>query len=273
VSVVITHRPSDLALSRRLREAASEAALEAGALLHEAFGDRPTGRPKAHDRHDLVTVHDQLAERRIRARLTSAYPESFVLGEENGLVGTGEIGWFVDPIDGTNNFAAGVPFFCVSIAAARGDLLLAGVVYDPIRSELFAADLSGASCNGVALVSTGAHDASRALLATDFPSHRGGPPELERFGELVRSFGAVRRLGSGALTLAYVAAGRIDVTFGTAANPWDVAAGALLVQAAGGGYHAVPATERPWEAPGYIAHVGGFDLDRSSLATLRVPAR
>lgn len=270
-----------LDLSSRLRELAAEAALAVGELLREAFAHGATGVPKT-DSHDLLTEHDRRAEARIRTHLTRTVPGSSVLGEEDGLVGSGEIAWYVDPIDGTNNFAAGIPFFCVSIAAVRRDRLLAGVVYDPVRSELFAADLAGARLNGVALASVGARDDSSALLATDFPSHRAWAPSSgrsdgDRFTELVRSFQTVRRLGSGALTLAYVAAGRVDITFGTAANPWDVAAGLLLVEAAGGAYHALPATHRharkPWEAPTYIAHVRGFDLDGSSLAEIRATAR
>lgn len=256
-----------------LKSIAAAAARDVGAQLREAFKHGVEATSKR-DFHDLVTDCDRAAEERLRSLLTEEVPGSSFLGEEGGLVGTGDVTWCVDPIDGTNNFVAGVPFFCVSIAAMRGDSLLAGVVYDPIRDELFAADAEGADCNGEPLVSTGATEDADAVLATDFPTHRssvlagGGISDLERFGEFVRAFRSVRRLGSGALTLAYVASGRIDATLGVDAKPWDVAAGALLVERAGGTYHAFPSSGPPWEAGLYVAHVGGFELGSSCLATV-----
>ena len=262
-------------LSVHLRETAGAAALEVGGLLRSRFGAR-AAQAKA-DSHDLVTEVDRLAEDAIRELLLREFPGSSVWGEEAGLVGgEAELTWLVDPIDGTNNFAAGVPFFCVSIAALAGDRLLAGVIYDPLRRELFAADLTGATRDGTLLESGGAGCDADAVLVTDFPGHRrsalagGGRPDLERFGELVESFQTVRRLGSGALALAYVAAGRVDVTFGTGAHPWDVAAGALLVRQAGGCYRAFPGEHAgaPWRARTYAAHVAPFDFEGSSLAEL-----
>lgn len=256
-----------------LKSIAADAARDVGAQLREAFA-RGVEASAKRDFHDLVTDCDRAAEARLRSLLVDKVPGSSFLGEEEGLTGAGDVTWCVDPIDGTNNFVAGVPFFCVSVAAIRGDSLLAGVVYDPIRDELFAADAEGADCNGAPLVSAGATDDAGALLGTDFPTHRasvlsdGGVSDVERFGELVRAFRSVRRLGSGALMLAYVAAGRIDATLGVDAKPWDVAAGALLVERAGGSYHAFPSSARPWEAGLYVAHVGGFDLGSSCLAAV-----
>lgn len=257
-----------VALSARLRATAADAAVEAGERVLAAFREGVVAEQKS-GAHDLVTEHDRRTEAFLRARLTAAFPGSAVHGEEDGRVGEGEITWYVDPIDGTNNFAAGVPFFCVSIAAVAEGRVVAGAVVDPVRSEVFAADLAGASLNGRSLAAAGASCDAGALLATEFPGHRpwsGDDGAL--FVELVRSFGTVRRLGSGALALAYVAAGRVDVTFGVRTNPWDVAAGILLVQAAGGTYLPLPSSHaaRPWEAPAYVAHVAGFDLDGSALA-------
>ncbi|MFD0502167.1 inositol monophosphatase family protein [Streptomyces chiangmaiensis] len=186
--------------------------------------------------------------------------------------------WYVDPIDGTSNFAGGVPFFCVSIGAALHDRLIAGVVYDPLREELFTAHLGGAAVNGVPMSSRGVPTDRTAVLATDFPTHResglaaNGLPDAELFAEMVRSFRTVRRLGSGALTLAYVAAGRLDATVGLNAKPWDVAAGAMLVEAAGGVYRPVRrdagSAPGPWAASSYVACVADFDLSGSCLAQL-----
>jgi myo-inositol-1(or 4)-monophosphatase len=264
-------------LSERLTEIASEAALEVGDMLREGFVERSAFEAKR-DSHDLVTKYDVLAEEKIRAYLTEQVPGCSVWGEEDGLIGSGDVVWYVDPIDGTNNFAAGIPFFCTSIAGLYRDRLVAAAIYDPIRAELFVADTSSATCNGTPLASDGATFDAAGVLGTDFPTHvesvlgDAGRPDFERFADLVRSFQTVRRLGSGALMLAYVAAGRLDVTFATTANPWDVAAGILLIKQAGGKYHALPGTDvhmrRPWQAATYIAHVGSFDVEASCLAEL-----
>ena len=207
-------------------------------------------------------------------------PKMYVLivGEEGGLIGDGLVRWYVDPIDGTNNFASGIPFFCVSIGATVADRLVAGVVYDPIRDELFAASGGIATCNGEPILSRGAPGDAEATLITGFPSYEpwpqapSGPRDLERLGEMIRSFRTLRRLGSAALGLAYVAAGRADVAFGISSSPWDVAAGAILVEAAGGTYRAVPRSassdRTPWLSPGYLAHVADFDPARSCLADI-----
>ena len=257
-------------LARCLRESAERTAVEVGASVRDAFLRDVVAEPKT-GHHDLVTDEDRRAEAEIRARLVRDFPHSTVVGEEaGGVVGGADVVWYVDPIDGTNNFAAGIPFFCLSIGAVLGDRVLAGVVYDPVRGELFAADLDGAWCNGERLAATRACEDATAVLATEFPGPLDGEADALRFGGLVRSFRTVRRLGSGALTLAYVAAGRVDVTFGTRAHAWDVTAGLLLVRAAGGAFVGLPeqAAVRPWEAPTYLAHAQGFDLRRSCLATL-----
>lgn len=263
-------------LSARLRAVASQAAREVGSLLRDGFDEHRPASSKA-DFHDLVTGHDRLAEQAIRRHLAAAVPASRVIGEEEGITGSGDVTWYVDPIDGTNNFASGVPFFCVAIGAAYHGQLVAGVVYDPLREELFAADLRDATVNGSPMRSGGATHARGALLATDFPTHHGpgfgagDRSDAERFGEMIREFRTVRRLGSGELTLAYVAAGRIDVTLGLQARPWDVAAGSMLVRAAGGAFVPLSAPEGDapdWAAPSYLATVRGFDLASSCLADL-----
>lgn len=220
---------------------------------------------------DPVTECDKESERRIVERIFKEHPDSTIVGEEGGQQGDGAVHWYVDPIDGTNNFVAGIPFFCVSIAAALGDKLLAGVVYDPSHDEVFAATTAGATLNGEPIRCSGSPSDNGSTLMTEHPrSGRPADPEdLVRFGRLLEPFRAVRRLGSTALHLAYVAAGRADATFGLGTNPWDIAAGALLVQQAGGRFLVPPgnavAVARPWLTPDYFAVTPELDLERSIL--------
>lgn len=259
--------------SSLLREAAEEAAEQVGGLLREGFAAPGSAETKG-DPHDLVTAYDRRAEARIRDRILHYFPDSRIVGEEGGSRGTGALTWYVDPIDGTSNFAGGVPFFCVSIGVELDGELVAGVVYDPLREDLFAADLNGAARNGVPMASLGASIEALAVLATDYPDPRQegvdnhGRPETEIFGELLHSFRTVRRLGSGALTLAYVAAGQLDATLGVNSKPWDVAAGIMLVTAAGGQFRPAPATAGSfphWASEAYAATVGNFDFEASRL--------
>lgn len=257
-----------------LADAATDAARGVGDLLRHGFHKGVSTGTKA-DFHDIVTRYDTSAEEQIRAMLAGRVPGSRIVGEEDGAAGSGPVTWYVDPIDGTNNFASGVPFFCVSIGAELAGRLVAGVVYDPVREELFVATADGATLNGAPIKVRDARPDREAVLGTDFPGHlpstlaAGGIGDFDRFGGLVRSFRTVRRLGSGALMLAYVAAGRLDVTLGLTANPWDVAAGALLVEAAGGRYHSLRGNGAPevpaWQTPAYLAYGSGFDLDASCL--------
>lgn len=261
---------------RELLEVAAAAARDVGETLLDGFARAGPVETKS-DFHDLVTAYDRAVEERIAAFLLSRVPDSSVWGEEGGPRGDGRVRWHVDPIDGTNNFASQIPFFCVSIAAELGGRLVAGAVYDPVRSELFAATEDGATCNGTPIAARGATSEADALIATDFPAaspsglRMDGMSDLDLFGEIVRRSASVRRLGSGALALAYVAAGRIDVTLGTTANPWDVAAGLLLVRAAGGVYRSLAPgarADRPWTASAYVAYVADFDFARSVFARL-----
>lgn len=247
-----------------LLDIASEAARAVGEPLRKAFRSRPPVDTKR-DFHDPVTEHDRAAEETIREVILSHRPDSVIVGEEGGTTGSGEVTWYVDPIDGTANFAAGIPFFCVSIAAAVDGELVAGVVYDPVREDEFTASTEGAWCNATPLRSRGAARDREAMLLSSYPTPRDleqhGQAALERYAGLITSFAAVRRLGSAALKLAHVAGGWADVAYGRLSHPWDVAAGALLVRQAGGVYLGDPL------APGdYLAHVNGFDLAGSALA-------
>ena len=266
--------PVDHAVSRQLLEIASAAALRVGAYLLEHNGARVEHEEKA-GFYDPVTEYDRQAERLIAEHIFREWPDSAVVGEEGGRQGSGAVVWYVDPIDGTNNFVTGIPFFCISIAAMVGGSIVAGVVFDPVRNELMAASTVGAYLNGQRIRSSGQASDSTAVLSTGFPysGGRASPEDVDLFGKLTARFRAVRRLGSTALELAYVACGRVDLTFQTNANPWDVAAGMLLVQQAGGRYLAL-GTERPdwdsepWMSPVFIAACPEFDLARSSVGEL-----
>ena len=267
---------ADVPASRELARIAELAARTAGGRLRTVFRSRPEVDVKS-DFHDPVTEHDNAAEETIREVLAEHTPGSLVVGEEGGARGgshgSGEgLRWYVDPIDGTANFAVGLPFFCVSVAAVAGDELVAGAVYDPVRDDMFTADLDGATCNGEPIGSRGATRDATAVAATGFPSardlHDGDRDEaLRRYALMVDSFATVRRPGSAALTLAHVAAGWTDVAYDSSINAWDIAAAMLLVRQAGGTY--LPLGGRPgghdWDAPGYLAYVGGFDLAGSVM--------
>ena len=135
-------------------------------LLLEAFRSEMTIDYKV-DLHDVVTVHDKRAEATIRAFILEREPNSAIMGEEGGQVGDGDIQWYVDPIDGTANFARGLAFWCVSLAAVEGRTVLAGAVYDPVADQMFSADLEGAYLNGRPLVSRSVLEETRATLDFD----------------------------------------------------------------------------------------------------------
>ncbi|OPG09625.1 inositol monophosphatase family protein [Microbispora sp. GKU 823] len=257
----------DLNTSRELAAIAVRAARSVGDLLCHAFRSRPEITTKR-DFHDPVTEHDKAAEARIREVIDRLCPGSVVVGEEGGVRGEGEVRWYVDPIDGTANFAAGLPFFCTSIAAAVDDEVVAGVVYDPVRDDEFTASLGGAFCNGVPLRSSGARTDREAVLLSSYPTPRDltaeGDDALHRFARIQHAFATTRRPGSAAMKLAHVAAGWSDVAHGTNINAWDVAAGSLLVRQAGGVF--VPLSGSVFTPGGYVACVGGFDLAGSVMA-------
>jgi len=211
-------------------------AREAGALLMSYF-----------DRHikieykgevDLVTAADRASEKLIVERLKKRWPEHGIVGEEGTRSHTGaEFRWFVDPLDGTTNFAHGYPVFCVSIALARqDDELEVGVLYDPTRDEMFSAERgSGATLNGRAIDVSQTTRLAEAILGTGFPSHkRHKNPNIYFYHQITLRSHGVRRAGSAALDLANVAAGRYDGFWEFNLNPWDTAAGVLIVQEAGG---------------------------------------
>ena len=223
---------------------AAPIAKEAGALLREFFADGVETEYKGDV--DLVTVADRTAEKLIRQRLGETFPNHGIFGEEGTRERLDqEFRWYVDPLDGTTNFAHGFPQFCVSLGLeqrperVRSDedgTLVAAVIYDPMRDELFAAEKGrGAQLNGKALHVSRNAMLAEALVATGFPSRkRHQSPNIHFYQEFTLRSHGVRRAGSAALDLAYVAAGRMDAFWEFNLNPWDTAAGILLVEEAGG---------------------------------------
>src|SRR5579863_5568525 len=215
--------------------AMEQIAREAGALLMEFFRQRVKVEYKGEA--DLVTVADRKSEALIRERLRERWPGFDILGEEGGLQDTGsDYRWYVDPLDGTTNFAHGFPVFCVSMGLDYKGERIAGVIYDPTRDELFAAQRGGgAFLNQQPIRVSKVGKLSECLVATGFPSHkRHKNPNIFFYHQITLHTHGVRRAGSAALDLCYVACGRLDGFWEFNLNPWDTAAGVLLVAEAGG---------------------------------------
>lgn len=259
-------------LSQHLVKIASTAALKVGDMLVEAFQQGVAVREKK-GFYDLVTEYDSKSEQMIVEHIFEHYPDSTVIGEEQGAYGQGAVQWYVDPIDGTTNFAAGLPLFCVSIGVALDQFMLAGVIYDPVRQELFSASTQGAFLNDRPIRARGSRLDAQAVLLTDFPylTRQLTADDYGLFARCVRHFRAVRRLGSLALELAYLACGRADVFFSSGSQAWDVAAGMLLVEQAGGRYLLLePARHKAWPPVDCLVCCPEFDLEQSVLKALPV---
>jgi myo-inositol-1(or 4)-monophosphatase len=218
---------------------AIQTAREAGRVLAEKFGRalRVTNKGDI----DLVTEADIASERLIVERIRSYHPRHAILTEESGdVVALGDVDseykWIIVPLDGTTNYAHGYPVFCVSIALEHEGRVVVGVVYDPTRDELFAAERGqGATLNGRSLRVSETNELNDALLCTGFPYDVRDRGDFARhFRNFIMRAQSVRRDGAAALDLAYVAAGRFDAFYEEGLRPWDVAAGVLLVEEAGG---------------------------------------
>ncbi len=214
-------------------------AREAGALLMQYFHQGLKIEYKGDA--DLVTAADRASEALIRERIAKLFPAHDVMGEEQGLNDRGnEYRWYVDPLDGTTNFAHGYPVFCVSLAiehrSASSAERVAAVVYDPTRDELFSAEQGkAAQLNGAPTHVSKTAQLKECLVATGFPSHkRHKNPNIHFYHQITLRTHGVRRAGSAALDLCYVASGRFDGFWEFNLNPWDTAAGVLIVQEAGG---------------------------------------
>jgi myo-inositol-1(or 4)-monophosphatase len=216
-------------------EAVLSAAKEAGEVLRKGFGRQHSVRYKGEV--DLVTEVDEQAEQVIKEILLGAFPAYGMLAEEGGaLVGVEDARWIVDPLDGTINYAHEMPIFCVSIALQRAREVVLGVVHDPMHEETFVAERSrSATLNGEPIRVSDTEELIQALIATGLPYDRPKMPEaLELFGRFAAITRGMRRLGSTALDLCYVAAGRLDGYYERGIWAWDIAAGGLILEEAGG---------------------------------------
>ena len=225
----------DIVLDEYAREAA-QIARDAGEILHDRFGQPHEVRFKG--TIDLVTEADRAAEDLIAGRLRVVCPEHDLLCEEGSVGATSgaTYRWVVDPLDGTTNFAHGLPTFAVSIALEDAGVPVIGVVYDPMRDELFVARKGGGSTlNGMPVVVSAVDQLIASILVTGFSydfARRDQQAEVWR--DFLTRVQAIRQTGSAALNLCYIAAGRLDGYWERGLSPWDVAAGAVIVTEAGG---------------------------------------
>ncbi len=219
----------------QILETAGIIAREAGSLLNE-FAQRRIGY-ELKGEYDLVTAADRASEKLIVERLTNAFPDHSIVAEEGGgREGTSEYRWYVDPLDGTTNFAHGFPVYNVSIGVEKAGELIAGVVYDPTRDEMFSAERgSGAFLNGERIHVSSAAKLNDALVATGFPSRRRHRNvNVHFYYQLAMLTHGVRRAGAAAIDLCYVGCARIDAFWEFGLNPWDMAAGVVVLEEAGG---------------------------------------
>jgi len=237
---------------------AVDLAQKSGALLKEMFN-------KTHNIHykgeiNLVTEADKLSEDLIIEAISRNFPDHGILSEESpAITGTGEMRWIIDPLDGTTNYAHGYPVFCVSIALENTGKVILGVVYDPMREEMFVAvQGEGAYLNGKKISVSDCSNLSKSLLATGFPYDIRESKEnnLDHFNSMAINVQAIRRAGAAALDLAYLAAGRFDGFWELKLKPWDTAAGGLLVTEAGGGVSDIAGKKWNLQSPSLLASNG-----------------
>jgi myo-inositol-1(or 4)-monophosphatase len=217
---------------------AIETAREAGQILLEKFGRKIDVFKKGEI--NLVTEADLASEKLIIERIKSYYPKHSILAEESGdavlIDGENRWKWIIDPLDGTTNYAHGYPCFCVTIALEHKDEIVIGVTFDPTRDELFSAEKrNGASLNNKPIRVSETENLSDSLIVTGFPYDFANRSNFaENFTEMLLKSRGVRRDGSAAIDMAYVACGRFDGFWEEGLNPWDVAAGVLIIEEAGG---------------------------------------
>jgi myo-inositol-1(or 4)-monophosphatase len=222
-------------LENGVLEKAVEIAQEAGALLANYYERRVAFESKGE--FDLVTEADRASEKLIVERLRAHFPSHGIVAEEGGgHTSPSEYTWFVDPLDGTTNFAHSFPIFNVTLGLARGEEMIEGVVFDPMKNELFTAERgAGAYLNNRRIHVSSAKRLADSLSSTGFPSRkRQHNANIYFYYQLAMASHGVRRTGSAAIDISYVACGRLDFFWEFGLKPWDVAAGSLLVQEAGG---------------------------------------
>lgn len=243
----------------------------AGKILHDGY-------EKDHDVQfkgviDLVTEIDHQSEEFLLGEISRRWPESRVFAEESGESGHGDLVWYVDPLDGTVNYAHGVPVFCVSIACAWNGQVQLGAVYDPMRDEMFAAERGkGAHLNGRVIHVSKATELQKTLLVTGFPydTWTALDNNIKHFSKFARMTQGVRRLGSAAMDACYVAAGRFDGFWELSLRAWDIAAGALMAEEAGGRVTTVKG-EADYMIPPHSILASAPGIYDQMLATLNQP--
>jgi len=247
-----------------------EMARGAGAILRHGYGKQHQISRKG--RIDLVTEMDHLSEAYLLEAVRSRFPSHSIDSEESGqFSGTEHACWYIDPLDGTTNYAHGIPVFSVSIAFSVGGSVRIGVVYDPMRDECFTAERGkGAHLNGEPIHVSEITEFSHSLLVTGFPYEvaPGGSDNLTHFAHFTRLSQGVRRFGSAAIDMCYVAAGRFDGYWELTIRPWDIAAGALIVEEAGGCATRINGDDRYLEPP-YTVLAGNPTIHAMLLSELQ----
>lgn len=248
-------------------------ARQAGSIIREGFGTHITVYQKGFK--DLVTEIDKRSEAILLDHIHSQHPGDSIITEESGFL-PGDDGrtWYIDPLDGTLNFIHGVAHFCVSVAYARGGQLQLGVIYEPIRDECFAAEHGkGAWLNGQPMHVSQIASLEEALLGTGLMSSKRYPEPInvEYFKYFAHQSLSIRRMGAAAVDLAYLAAGRLDGYWDIQVNIWDIAAGVLIVQEAGGAITGMDGDPNflQNQHPPYSLVAGGKDVHRQMLDVMQ----
>lgn len=252
-----------------LKDFAVSLAHQAGALLMEKFNQSVEIRFKGDI--NLVTEADKMSENLIISAIRHKFPDHGILSEESpAILSKSSIRWIIDPLDGTTNYAHGYPIFCISIALEKDGIMILGVVYDPTRQDTFvAARGGGAYLNGKSLRVSQTSELTHSLLATGFPYdiRESDENNLNYFNVMAKEAQAVRRDGSAALNLSYVAAGRFDGFWELKLQPWDMAAGCLLVEEAGGKITNIKGDS--WDLSSYDIIVSNGRIHEQMLAALQ----
>jgi len=245
---------------------AQQIAREAGAIAMRGF------RKKMHTKRkgeiDFVTEYDLASEEYLTQAIHERYPDDGIVAEENGLESEGKYRWLIDPIDGTTNFVRGIVPWSISIACGLGKEMQVGVVYDPVQEELFSAVRNGGAwLNGDRLAVSQVDDLNDSFFATGFPYDIRTQKQnnLRHFSIMSVNVFAIRRLGSAALDLSYVAAGRFDGYWESRLGSWDVAAGMLMVQEAGGSVTRIGDGEDVFQKPISILATNGLIHDQAKM--------
>ncbi|HUU39836.1 MAG TPA: inositol monophosphatase family protein [Desulfatiglandales bacterium] len=240
------------------KESATEIARETGTFLRDRFNSAHTINYKGEI--NLVTEADKISEEMITSEINHLFPDHDILAEEFTYTRRGsDFRWIIDPLDGTTNYAHGYPVFCVSIALQKLDEIILGVNYNPMLKEMFVAEKGeGAFLNGREIQVSNTLRIAQGFIATGFPYdiREDSQNNLDYFNEMIMRARAIRRAGSAALDLAYVAAGRFDGFWELKLSPWDTAAGWLIVEEAGGVVTDFSGQEYFLESPGILASNG-----------------